>query len=485
MEFFEEDDFSNKKKEFKIDTTKIIVGAVVLTLVGTYFFSNIKRDEPKNKFDISQLDLWPEKKDKFIRLSGINISSNENLPNPRKISNILCRSKEHIESEFTTMMIAWNQFILNDICQITHNDNNSYFLSNYFDVEEVHPNKMLPYKKPEYVFDYDVMNNISSFLDLTSIYGKTKEETQNIRLNDGSGKIKLINSRNGEEILEKSENVLVSCLQTLFAREHNRLCDQIVLSNSNLNDDFIFVYAKFLNCGFVQNITFSEYLPLLIGCCIPKKSYYKPNINTTPSYEFLMTFDHSHNMINYSNFFSFSNDEKFLFNNGINKIIKSLCFEKTKKLNEQVIEDFRNQVYDKYILDFSTIKIQKARDCMLPSLNQVRQSFNLPPIKNFSEINSYLEDKLESLYDDINDVDAWVGCFCEPKINDSQFGYLGTLIIKEQFERFRDGDKNWYEFNSFLSEKDKKIIKSTTLKDIILRNTNIKDELYDNVFYDE
>ena len=62
----------------------------------------------------------------------------------------------------------------------------------------------------------------------------------------------------------------------------------------------------------------------------------------------------------------------------------------------------------------------------------------------------------------------------------SHLGELFHLIVKLQFEALRDGDRFWYQ--KYLDEDELREVESTTLADVIRRNTDIGDEIQDNVF---
>ena len=59
-------------------------------------------------------------------------------------------------------------------------------------------------------------------------------------------------------------------------------------------------------------------------------------------------------------------------------------------------------------------------------------------------------------------------------------GKTAFTILKEQFERLRDGDRFWYEI--YLDPVDLASVKKQTLSGIIKRNTTITTELQRNVF---
>ena len=52
-------------------------------------------------------------------------------------------------------------------------------------------------------------------------------------------------------------------------------------------------------------------------------------------------------------------------------------------------------------------------------------------------------------------------------------GALIRAILKDQFERTRDGDRFWYEIDPGLSKEEVITIGNTKLYDVILRNTSI------------
>ncbi len=59
-------------------------------------------------------------------------------------------------------------------------------------------------------------------------------------------------------------------------------------------------------------------------------------------------------------------------------------------------------------------------------------------------------------------------------------GETFSVILRDQFERLRDGDRFWYE--NYLSPSAVLWVENQTLARIIRRNTKIKHEIQDNVF---
>ena len=75
-----------------------------------------------------------------------------------------------------------------------------------------------------------------------------------------------------------------------------------------------------------------------------------------------------------------------------------------------------------------------------------------------------------------------MGGLAEDHLAGSNLGALFTTIIADQFSRIRDGDANWYK--NLFSGRQLAQIESTTLSDVIERNTEITG-LRENVFYED
>ncbi len=70
-------------------------------------------------------------------------------------------------------------------------------------------------------------------------------------------------------------------------REHNRLCDELLLSDPTLGDEELYQRARKIVGAQMQVITFQEFLPLLLGPeVIPPYSGYDPTVNPGIANEF-------------------------------------------------------------------------------------------------------------------------------------------------------------------------------------------------------
>ena len=57
----------------------------------------------------------------------------------------------------------------------------------------------------------------------------------------------------------------LASMHTLFVREHNRLCDLISTENPGEDEEFYFENARRILIAEMQNIVYSEYLPVVLG----------------------------------------------------------------------------------------------------------------------------------------------------------------------------------------------------------------------------
>jgi hypothetical protein len=77
-------------------------------------------------------------------------------------------------------------------------------------------------------------------------------------------------------------------------------------------------------------------------------------------------------------------------------------------------------------------------------------------------------------------MDGWIAFLAEDPVPGAVVGQTVLVILKDQFERLRDGDRFWYE--SYLPPDLVEEVKGLTLGKIIQRNTDIGNGIQDNVF---
>lgn len=123
------------------------------------------------------------------------------------------------------------------------------------------------------------INTVSGYLDLSIVYGSTAEVADSLRTfrkgllkesDDGKHHLPPCGA-DGPNYCYKTGDVranqqiyLASC-QTLFMREHNRLCAKLAELNPNWSDETLYQEARRINIAVYQNVLYRELLPILLG----------------------------------------------------------------------------------------------------------------------------------------------------------------------------------------------------------------------------
>ena len=90
-----------------------------------------------------------------------------------------------------------------------------------------------------------------------------------------------------------NENSGLTSIQTLFAREHNRIADGLP---AKLSPETRFQIARRVVGAEIQYITYQEFLPAM-GVSLPSYSGYKPSVNPSLSNEFATVGFRAHSMV--------------------------------------------------------------------------------------------------------------------------------------------------------------------------------------------
>lgn len=366
-------------------------------------------------------------------------------------------------------------------------------------------------------------NEITAWIDASNVYGSDIERANALRTNDGTGRLQtsdgdllpfneagLPNAGGDSPELflagdvRANEQTGLAVLHTLFVREHNRLADRIRANDPGLSGDEIYERARRIVGAQMQVITYREFLPALLGPgAIPAYDGYEPeidasiaNIFSTSAYRFghsalspeLLRLDANGEEIEQGHLAlrdAFFDPGRITDEGGLEPVLRGLASQVCQSVDAYVIDDVRNFLFGPPGaggFDLAALNIQRGRDHGLPSYNDARRAFDLPPARTWNDITDDPEvaGRLASVYEDVEDVDVWVGGLAEPPVRGAMVGELIHAVLADQFQALRDGDRFWYTRTLRRAERDR--VESTTLADIIRRNTEIGDELQDDVF---
>ena len=103
----------------------------------------------------------------------------------------------------------------------------------------------------------------------------------------------------------------------------------------------------------------------------------------------------------------------------------------------------------KFGMDLVALNIQRGRDHGLPGYNSYGVVCGLPLAETFSDLADVIEqdiiDELEQVYDDVDDIDLFVGGISENPIDTSILGPTFRCLVGDQFKRLREGDRFFYD----------------------------------------
>lgn len=387
--------------------------------------------------------------------------------------------------------------------------------------------KSIVFNRSEFEIDTETgnrmqTNRITSFIDASNVYGSDQNRANALRtfkngkLKTSAGKLLPFNVEQLENSgstmpslflagdLRANEQVGLASMHTLFVREHNRYAKELKRKNKKLNDEELYQRARAYVGALMQVITVKEFLPALFGKDLlgPYPGYNAEidpgimNVFSTAAFRFghsvvsptLMRLDNKGNEIEAGNLSlrdSFFRPDHIKEFNDIGFVLKGLSTQKMRELDVEIIDDLRNFLFGEPGnggMDLAALNIQRGNDHALAPYCQIRRDFDLPCSLDFTDIttNTDLATKLQSVYNDTENIDVWVAILAEDHLPGSSAGELMTTIITQQFKNLRNGDRFWYE-NTFSGKQLKKLEK-TKLSDIIKRNTKIR-KLQKNVFF--
>jgi hypothetical protein len=135
-------------------------------------------------------------------------------------------------------------------------------------------------------------------------------------------------------------------------------------------------------------------------------------------------------------------------------------------------------------MDLAALNIQRGREHGIPDYNTLRESLGLPPASDFEDISSDpdLVASLTELYISVDEIDPWIGALSEDHLEGAGVGELIAAGFEWQFEKLAEGDAFFYLWDQDLTPADIARIESTSLSDLITRNTSLTN-LQGNVFF--
>jgi len=480
----------------------------------------------------------------------ISEPTGKNRPNPRIISNKVFGQSSFIPSNRKLTDFGWSfgQFIDHDIS--FNNDNHDEAIpihipacDNAFDPlckgEAIIPmkrSKSDPATGTSINNPRKNINDITHFIDGSGVYGSDALTADWLR-SKVDGKLKMseggflpFNTTDGEFTspidpnapfmliegeapvrhfiagdVRANEQPSLTSIHTLFLREHNRICDELITIHPEWNDEELYHKARKMVGATIQSIVYNEWLPAL-GVNVDPYTGYDATVNPSIMNVFsAAAFRLGHTLVNDQIIRLDKNGDSYSYGSihlkeaffnpmivyeegGIDPIFRGMASQMQQTFDTKVVDALRNFLFGLPGyggLDLVSINIHRGRERGLLDYNSIRAEFGLPKKTNFKQIssNSKLTDALNDVYnEDINNIDPWVGMLSEDMMEGSAVGELITAILKKQFTDLRDGDRYFFMNDAGLTEEEKQILNRSKLSDVIMRNTDV-DTMQENVFF--
>lgn len=270
-------------------------------------------------------------------------------------------------------------------------------------------------------------------------------------------------------------------LNTLFLREHNRLCDRLSKANPNWDDERLFQTARNTVIVMVLKIVIEDYLnhiaPYHFSFKAQPRSFYtaKWYRNNWITLEFNLLY-RWHGLVTKTVRVGNTDVkvEDTLFNNQL-LLDQGLgrCFDESSRYPCGAIGLFNTH---KSLMEVEKASIELGRKARLRSYNSYRQYCGYPAVTEFNQItgDQKRQDDLKSLYDHPDNVEFYVGLFAEDTRPGSPLSPLiGRLVGIDAFSQALTNpllSEHVYNFATFSKEGWSEVENTRSLSDVVHRN---------------
>ncbi|KAE8736650.1 hypothetical protein FOCC_FOCC017895, partial [Frankliniella occidentalis] len=349
------------------------------------------------------------------------------------------------------------------------------------------------------------MNQATHFLDGSQLYGTSARRDRSLRLFSGGRLLLARRSGHGQgasrpllppadeprdrcqvssasAVCYKSGDVRanshphLAAMHTLWAREHNRLAEELAELNPQWDDETIFQEARRIVIAEMQHITYDQWLPAILGSRFvqkvglntPDSNWYRENMDPSVSNAFatvglrfglsmmqgrIQLFDEERRP-NASLLLRDHFNKPNVLEDGssLDGLVRGLATQSSQQVDTFLVEDLTNMMYldaSERGVDALSLAIQRGRDHGLPSYNQYRKLCGLPQAKAFVDFADVMSrqtaSRLGGVYAHPDDVDVLVGGMAERPWEGALVGPTLRCVISEQLLRSRRADRYFFD----------------------------------------
>ncbi|KAL3221099.1 hypothetical protein MRX96_029656 [Rhipicephalus microplus] len=462
-------------------------------------------------------------------ISAVRVDSRGGqLPSARTVSASMFLDQDRPHDHASMMTIAWGKFIFHDIA---HTAQSAGFEGSRVKCCNVaagfeHPECMpidVPAQDPYYgrfgqrCLEYvrssaapretcglgprEQNNQVTSFLDGSTIYGSSEAEVKFLRAFEGG---QLLSQRTpaGEE-LPPADLATLDC-----RREHNRVARSLQGLNPQWDDERTFQEARRIVGAEMQFITYNEFLPALLGPEVVERFGLRlENQGYSQGYD-PRRLPGVTNVMAAAGVWAMASAapaQVELFDPGRFQRLGSLpetafrpqeLYSRLKQIaagalmqHAQKMDNFisRHVTQDMFAssnreagVDLAAVAIQQGRDHGLAGYTRWRQFCGLRPIDDFDGLSRVMSSdaafRLSQLYPTVHDVDLLPAALAETPVEGGLVGPTLACIYAHQFRHLRVSDRFWFENANQPSSFTEDQLRE-------LRKTSLARVLCDNVFF--
>ncbi|KAJ9601338.1 hypothetical protein L9F63_000476, partial [Diploptera punctata] len=239
-----------------------------------------------------------------------------------------------------------------------------------------------------------------------------------------------------------NENMALAVLHTMLVRTHNRIASDLSDINPHWDDEKLYQETRHIVVGLVQHITYTEFLPMLLGKetvekyeLVPKSvgywDGYDSNIDPTIPSAFVTAafrFGHSllpsllerwspnHVRIGAQRLSEVLKKPFDLYKPGwYDQYVMGLVNQVAQAMDDGVTQEVTNHLFQqpsrRFGMDLASINLQRAREHGVPGYNNYRHLCGLQPLPRWSLMLHTLPNttvlRYQDIYDHPDDVDLW------------------------------------------------------------------------------